>query len=228
MSAIIPLVIDMPNVQASLLHQAKAYGFLTPSMQDYAGDGLIDWIGTPQMAALMAMVDPYQYRERLTLPKFIINVTGDEYFLPDSSQFYFPDLPGVKYLRYVPNSDHSLRDSDTYQTVEACYQAVLAQAPLPRFSWDLQSSNSIRVMAQGTPTDVKLWQATNPSARDFRLATIGPAWQSTTLTNQADGAYVGTVPAPDQGWTAFFVELTYPGSAVPPYKFTSATLVHIG
>ncbi len=53
--------------------------------------------------------------------------------------------------------------------LEAYYQAVLAQAPLPQFSWTLQSSNSIRVVAEGSPTAVKLWQATNPNARDFRL-----------------------------------------------------------
>ena len=28
-----------------------------------------------------------------------------------------------------------------------------------------------------------------------------------------------------QGWTGFFVELTYPGSGVPPLKFT--TQVHV-
>jgi len=27
--------------------------------------------------------------------------TRDQFFPPDSSQFYFNDLPGVKYLRYV-------------------------------------------------------------------------------------------------------------------------------
>jgi hypothetical protein len=32
---------------------------------------------------------PNAYRDRLTMPKFIINSAGDQYFLPDSSQFYF-------------------------------------------------------------------------------------------------------------------------------------------
>ena len=111
------------------------------------------------------------------------------------------DLPGVKYLRYVPNTDHSLSGSDAYQTIEACYQAVLAQAPLPQFTWTRQNSNSIRVLAEGSPTAVKLWKATNPTARDFRLETIGAAWQSTALTDQGGGVYLGTVPVPAQGWT---------------------------
>ena len=41
------------------------------------------------------------------MPKFIVNATGDQFFLPDSSQFYFDELPGPKYLRYMPNYDHS-------------------------------------------------------------------------------------------------------------------------
>ena len=52
---------------------------------------------------------PDWYRERFTMPKFIMNSAGDQYLLPDSSRFYFDDLPGEKYLRYVPNTDH--RDS---------------------------------------------------------------------------------------------------------------------
>ena len=69
------------------------------------GPGLMDWLGTPQFRALMRIEDPYKYRDRLTMPKFMVNATGDQFFLPDSSQFYFDDLPGEKYLRYVPNAD---------------------------------------------------------------------------------------------------------------------------
>ena len=107
-SAIIPMVIDILNVQTSMLHHYNAYGFWSPAIEDYMNRASPDWFGTPEMAALMDIVDPYAYRRRLTMPKFIINDTGDEFFLPDSSQFYFADLPGVKYLRYVPNVEHAL------------------------------------------------------------------------------------------------------------------------
>jgi PhoPQ-activated pathogenicity-related protein len=223
--AIIPLVIDVLNVQASFQHHYAAYGFWAPAIQDYVNSGIPNWFGLPQMAALMNIEDPYAYRRRLTMPKFIINDTGDQFFVPDSSQFYFDDLLGVKYLRYIPNTDHSLSGSDVYNTIEACYEAVLWQAPLPQFTWTLASSNSIRVVAEGSPTIVKLWQATNATARDFRLQTIGTNWQSSVLTDQGGGGYVGTVPVPAQGWKGFFIELTYPGPGVPPYKFTTQVYV---
>ena len=67
-----------------------------------------------------------------------------------------------------------------------------------------------------------LWQATNPKARDFHLETTGPEWTSTPLTG-VNGIYTATVPAPDQGYTAFFVELTYAGDT--PMVFTTEVVV---
>ena len=168
------------------------------------------------------MIDPYEYRDRLTMPKFMIDDTGDQFFLPDSAQFYINDLLGVKYLRYVPNTDHGLGGSDAVDTLRACYSAVLTQGHLPQFSWTLQSSNSIRVVSVDAPASVKLWQATNTGARDFRLQTIGPAWTSGTLSDQGGGVYVGTVTPTE--WTAFFIELTYPAS-LSQFKFTTQVYV---
>src|SRR5262249_44261244 len=113
--AIVPCVIDVLNVGASMAHHYGAYGFWAPSVGDYTAMRIMDWAGTPEHAALLKIEDPYNYRSRLTMPKFIINAGGDQFFLPDSSQFYFNDLPGIKYLRYVPNADHSLRGTDAYK-----------------------------------------------------------------------------------------------------------------
>jgi PhoPQ-activated pathogenicity-related protein len=185
----------------------------------------MDWNGTPEYRALMKIEEPYEYRDRFTMPKFLINASGDQFFLPDSSQFYFKDLPGVKYLRYVPNADHSLKGSDAFETLLAAYHAILNQVPLPQFSWTVQPDHSLRVTAKTRPTAVKLWQATNPDARDFRMETLGPRYESTTLTDSGGGIYVGKVAAPAKGWTAFFVELTFPSGCKVPFKFTTQVCV---
>src|SRR5437899_10681277 len=142
------------------------------------------------------------------MPKFIVNVSVDQFFLPDSSQFYFNDLPGVKYLRYVPNADHSLRGSDAYQTLLACYHAVLHKVPLPQFSWTLEKDGSIRVSAKDAPSEVKLWQATNPDARDFRIETLGPKYKSSAVGDQGGGTYGGLVAEAAEGGRALVVEVT--------------------
>jgi PhoPQ-activated pathogenicity-related protein len=159
------------------------------------------------------------------MPKLLLNATGDQFFLPDSSQFYFHDLPGAKYLRYVPNADHSLKSSDAWQTLLAFYHAVVTGAPLPRYSWKVAKDGTIRAQTADPPTEVKLWQATNPDARDFRLETLGPVWTSAPLTDQGGGVYVASVPKPAKGWTAFFIELTFPGGSPAPFKFTTEVRV---
>lgn len=223
--AIMPAVIDLLNLEPSMLHHYGAYGFWAPAIGDYEQFGLMEWTGTPEYHALMQIVEPYSYRERYTMPKFIINAAGDQFFLPDSSQFYFNDLPGVKYLRYVPNADHSLKGSDAYETMLAFYHAVLTGAQLPRFSWALEAENTLRVKTMDKPSQVKLWQATNPDARDFRLETLGPKYSATTLSDHGNGMYEATVSRPEKGWTAFFVELTFPSKAQVPFKFTTQVAV---
>lgn len=222
---IAPIVIDVLNVERSMRHHYGAYGFWAPAVGNYTEFHIMDWMGTPQNDALMRIEDPYTYRARYTMPKFIINASGDQFFLPDSSQFYFQDLPGVKYLRYVPNADHSLRGSDAYATLLACYDAVIHQQHLPEFSWAPEGDNAIRVTTKDRPTRVRLWRATNPEARDFRLETFGPKWESQTLSDQGDGVFVGKVDQPAKGWTAFFVELTFPGAGDETFKFTTSVRV---
>jgi PhoPQ-activated pathogenicity-related protein len=223
--AIIPCVIDLLNIEPSMLHHYAAYGFWAPSIGDYTELHIMDWNGTAEYRALMQIEEPYEYRARLTMPKFLINAAGDQFFLPDSSQFYFKNLPGVKYLRYVPNADHSLKGSDAYETMLACYNAILNQVPLPQFSWTVEGDGSLRVTAKTPPTAVKLWQATNPDARDFRMETLGPRYQSTELTDTGGGVYVAKVSKPEKGWTAFFVELTFPSGCEAPFKFTTQVSV---
>jgi PhoPQ-activated pathogenicity-related protein len=223
--AIVPIVIDLLNIEPSMMHHYGAYGFWAPSIGDYTALRIMDWNGTPQYHALMHIEEPYEYRARYAMPKFLINASGDQFFLPDSSQFYFDDLPGTKYLRYVPNADHSLKGSDARESLYSFYNAIVNQQALPQFTWKLETDGAIRVTTKDRPTEVKLWQATNPEARDFRLETFGPKWTSTPLTDEGGGVFTARVPAPSKGWTGFFAELTFPSGAQAPYKFTTPVRV---
>lgn len=223
--AIIPIVIDLLNLEPSFKHHYQAYGFWAPAVKDYTEQHIMDWMETPEYRALREIEDPYEYRDRLTIPKFLINACGDQFFLPDSSQFYFDKLSGPTYLRYVPNADHSLKNSDAAQTLGVCYQAVVQHVPLPRFNWKFAPDGSIRVTAQDKPSEVRLWQATNPKARDFRLDTIGPSWTSSPVIPRAGGEYAGGIETPTNGWSAFFLEMTFPRTGSFPFKFTTGVRV---
>src|SRR6266404_5506648 len=224
--AIAPMVIDLLNAEKSFEHHYRAYGFYSPAIKDYEDLEIMKWSGTPQYKALMKIEEPYEYRYRLTMPKYIVNAGGDQYFLPDSSRFYFDDLKGEKHLRYVPNTDHSLRNSDARQGLIAFYDAFLRKQDRPKFFWKFEDDGSIKVTTTTKPTEVKLWQANNPEHRDFRLVAIGPAYKSTTLEEQKDGIYIGRVAKPEKGWTAYFIELTFPSGGKYPMKFSTAVRVN--
>jgi PhoPQ-activated pathogenicity-related protein len=226
--AIMPTVIDALNSEAITKHHFEALGFFSPALDDYVRHGLFPHkIGTPEYRAVLAIEDPYNYRgrERLTIPKYLVNASGDQFFLPDNSQFYFPDLVGEKYLRYVPNARHNLAGSDARESLLAFYQAILANRARPRFSWTKERDGSLRVSVTDRPRAVNVWQASNPNARDFRVDTIGNAYTSSPLVEQAPGVYLARVASPEHGFTAFFVELMYDSGGTNPFKFTTEVSV---
>jgi PhoPQ-activated pathogenicity-related protein len=73
--AIIPIVIDLLNVEPSFRHHFASYGYYAPAVGDYEELNIMSWQGTPQYRNLMKIEEPYEYRNRLTMPKFIINAT---------------------------------------------------------------------------------------------------------------------------------------------------------
>jgi PhoPQ-activated pathogenicity-related protein len=223
--AIIPIVIDILNVSACCTNHFCAYGFWAPAVGDYTRHKIFDRSETKEFQALMRIEDPYFYRDRLKMPKYMVNAAGDQFFPPDSSKFYYADLEGPKYLRYVPNGDHSLRGTDAQASILAFYQAILEKKKLPKYSWDLAKDGTFRVKTEDKPIAVNLWQATNPKARDFRLEMIKDAYKKSTLKAEPDGTYVAKVPKPESGWTAYFVELVYDSGTDVPYKFTTQVAI---
>ena len=225
--AIAPLVIDALNSESITRHHYQAYGFFSPALDDYVRHGLFpDRVGTPEYREVLAIEDPFHYRQRrrLSIPKYIMNSAGDEFFLPDNSRFYFSELQDEKFLRYVPNTKHSLAGSDARESLQAFYRMVISGRPRPRLSWQ-REEHGWRVETVDRPREVLLWHAHNPAARDFRLDTIGPTWTSRPLTANKEGEYVGLVLPPERGYTACFVELTYDSGGPHPFKCTTEVQV---
>jgi PhoPQ-activated pathogenicity-related protein len=213
-AAIAPMVIDILNFSKQMAHHLAVYGDYAPALSDYVEYGLVQRVDTPEGAALRRVVDPFSYLDALDLPKYIIGSTGDQFFPPDAARFYFRQLPGESLLRYVPNSDHSLGNTDA-SLIDAVsglfgwYLAIAQGEPRPTIAWR-RAGDQLVVEASPPPRSARLWQATNPDARDFRLDTIGEAWRATELDATERGDYAVSVAPPPAGWTAYFVELVYP------------------
>ena len=223
--AIVPIVIDVLNTEESMKHHFAAYGFWAPNIGNYVDHQIVQRFDHPRMKELHQLEDPYFYRHRLTMPKLILNATGDQFFLPDSSKFYWNDLRGENYLRYVPNGDHGLDGTDATDSIIAFYSLILAGKKPPSFEWTQKPDGTLQVLARDKPKEVRLWQATNPEARDFRVETFGKKFTSSVVSPDAHGLYRSNVTKPEKGWTAYFLELTFDVGAPTPLKLTTNVVV---
>lgn len=225
-TAVAPIVSDLLNMKKSFSHQWASYGFWSPALQAYVNENIFNEFDSPRCEQLIAIVDPYEYRTRLTMPKYIINAAGDDFFVSDGIQFYFSQLTGEKYLRHIQNTDHYLTGAtnDVFNCIYSYYNAFLNNTSRPQFSWTIENDDSITVQTVTAPKNVYLWQITNSLARDFRRVTTGPNWQSTPLSDTGGGIYRAQLTAPPTGWKAFFIELVYAGSPYD-YHFTTEMMV---
>lgn len=79
--AIAPMVIDTLNFQKQMPHQLTSFnGKYSEQIHDYEERGLLPLPDTTEAKQLWAMVDPWVYRSKLTLPKLLIHGTNDPYW----------------------------------------------------------------------------------------------------------------------------------------------------
>ena len=189
--AIIPIVINILNAQKSITHICRSYrGICPPALNDYKEEGIASKINTPVGTQLMQIEDPYsylgsdyasKYKERLAIPKYIIAASGDDFFVPDSSRWYFKSLPGRNnYIRYLPNAMHYFKGnmiSDSLNSLRYINESIrsylyllLNHEQMPQVQWQM-FPNKIELTSSLKPQAVKLWVAHNQKERDFRLIT---------------------------------------------------------
>jgi PhoPQ-activated pathogenicity-related protein len=223
--AIAPIVIDMLNMDPSMVHHYECYGEWSKALDDYIEAEIPQRRLLPRYRELVQIADPAAYRDRLSMPKCIINSAGDEFFLPDSSQFYFDDLVGEKYLAYFPNCGHALRGSNALDTLIAFYTTVIHNTPRPHVEWSRPEANVLVVTADRPPRRVLLWEGLNPKTRDFRLPVAGECYESRELQSDDSNVWRVELPIPAEGWTASFVQLEFDVGATRPFRVSTPVIV---
>ncbi|MDZ7719098.1 MAG: PhoPQ-activated pathogenicity-related family protein [Balneolaceae bacterium] len=224
--AIAPVVIDLLNLEPSFQHHWQAYGEWSPAIEDYEDEKIMEWQYSAEYDRLRELVDPFSYQDSLDMPKYIMNAASDEFFLPDSWQFYWDDLPDPKYLRYVPNAGHGLENTDASQSLIAFYNHIINNRSIPEFSWSADTTGfQIQMDSNNLPDELRLWNAHNPEARDFRLYVIDRIWLAKNIQIPEDGDLTVSIDSPDHGFTAWFVEATYNADSDLPFKQTTGVVV---
>lgn len=221
-AAIAPLVIDMLNIKPSMKHHRASYGFWAEALNDYEREGFTKLLPSSESEAIRGIVDPYVYRDRLTMPKCLISASGDEFFLPDSSRFYFDDLVGEKYLSYTPNSGHSLDRSDALDTLLSFHASVAHGLPRPTVTWNGDEDAKEHIVRCSTkPVEAILWRAVNCDARDFRHTIVGDAYKATPLEPDVDGVYHMAIETPEKGFSATFARFAFDIGTPKPFRIST-------
>jgi len=204
--AIAPMVIDMLNMSPhSDLQKAAFGGQQSEQIDDYKG--LDQQINTPRGLALRKIVDPWEYRDRLTQPKLVILGTNDRYWPLEACNLYWDDLQGDKYLIYVPNNGHALPDrARLVAGLNALNRSVITGKPLPKVKWSYSNggdSHTLKVNSDTPVSKLQLWTATAPTM-DFRDS----KW--TTIRDVAGSReFAVDLPRAGDSHVAYFGELIF-------------------
>ena len=233
--AIAPLVIDTLNFRKQMPHQLKSFGKYSEQIYDYEERKLLPLPDTTEARKLWSMVDPWVYRDRLTLPKLLVHGTNDPYWAQDALNQYWDDLKGDKWVLYVANAGHDLRPQDkpnqqgakkdvfplkAIDTLGAYSKLILSGKTLPKVDWKDSGIKNNYATAQTTlglkPVSVQSWTTTSDT-RDFRKSKWekGAKGVEVMLANSPNAAadepplVVLNLPIPATGYAAGFTEFTF-------------------
>ncbi len=226
--AIAPLVIDTLNMPVQMKNQVTAFGKPSAMIKDYTDRKLVPIPDTAEAKKLWQMIDPWVYREKITVPKMLINGTNDPYWPLDALNSYWDDLKGQKWVLYVPNAGHDLRERDkdgkkellptrAVNTLAAFCYSQIYDKPMPGLTWVCDEKAGVcRLVTKSDAKAkaVRVWKAESDT-RDFRQA----RW-----VEDRDAKLPVEVRAPAKGFVAFFAETEY---EMDKLTFTLSTQLQI-
>ncbi len=233
--AIAPIVIDTLNMPVQMKNQVTAFGKPSEMIKDYTERKLVPIPKTTEGHKLWKMVDPWVYRQRLTLPKMIINGANDPYWPLDALNSYWDDLPGQKWVLYVPNAGHDLRERNgdgkkelipirAVNTLSAFCHCQIFGKPMPTLNWKCdEKANEIDLTLdfKGAIKCQRVYVA-EANTRDFRKS----LWSPKKQIDSKDGSDAAAEFSfhPGTSYRASYIECEYEMDGL---KFTLSSRICI-
>lgn len=251
--ASIPVVLDAINFADFLKREVQAY------------NQAISWVAAPYrvLAAFVnttkyqewaSNVDPWYYRQRLTMPKFVINAAEDEFQQLDDQLHILPGLPGQTHNLVAYDCDHPLLPNIglPLASIKAFAQSIAKDSVLPNYNWSLdETTGQLTVNTDVAPKEVSVYWATTPESsqgrRDFRGTVLKTdpctihffggclrfiPWQKMDAVVNSATSFSTNVPTPAAGlFTGFLIQMKFPnvapdGTVLADFIFsTPATVV---
>ena len=186
--AIMPGVWDAINFQEVFQNQWMSFNGWSFAVHDFVDNGIMPYMGTPELVHLQNIIDPYFYRTRLTMPKLVITGIMDEFQMTDDEQHWWDEMPSgptdsdpseysngnTKWLMKSPNAEHG--QSTAIRTDLNAYGMFLTYLlndwDIPYLTWDYDPANGdiTAYTYGGEVLSAQIWMATtcNETVPDFR------------------------------------------------------------
>ena len=207
--AIAPMVIDVLNMPVNLDYQVEVWGDYSYQIQDYVDLEIPQTVNSPTGNAITTMIDPYFYRDKLSMPKMIFIGTNDPYWPVDAVKNYFDDLKGENFIHYVANAGHDLNGGQqANRALNAFFRNTFAHRPYPKCTWEVsETQTGVSLSVEGSTNEIVnayLWAAVSQD-RDFR----DELWISSELNALNNTTVNTTIQYPETGFQAFYIDLEY-------------------
>jgi len=142
-------------------------------------------IDHPNMIHIQENDDPYFYKERLTMPKLVVNAVMDEFQQPDDTHYWWADMPEPKHFIMTPNAEHSEATGifEIVPDISAWLQYHLRGDAMPNFESAINNSTgeiTVTLNEHGMVKEANVWWGFScgdnafdgKTRRDFRIATL--------------------------------------------------------
>jgi PhoPQ-activated pathogenicity-related protein len=180
-------------------------------IDDYVKRDLVPMPKTERAKKLWSMVDPWVYRDKITIPTMIINGANDPYWTVDALNLYWDDLKSPRWVCYVPNAGHNLMQDKINPTRVANTLGAFARhqihgVKMPQLTWkhdDAEGKPRLTMKSDPMPKAARLWVA-DADKRDFRKST----WKAAAATINKE-SIIGIIDAPNGTNRVFYGEAEY-------------------
>jgi len=240
--AMAPTVLDLLNMQDNLEHHYRAFGGWSWAFSPYWVEDVSKYLYHPRVPDLAKIVDPYEYNERLTMPKLLFAAVGDEFFLPDDTHYFWEGLTEPKYFRTYENDEHSVSNhwDDRDANIISFFTATYRGDTLPQVTWTRSENathGTITVQTRPSVLTIGGWYAdtTNETCeerrndtcrRDFRVTALrgktGIMWYPVDVLQIGIDRYQLVMSKrEDFGYRGFFIEMSFSGPDSRTSHFTT-------
>ncbi len=242
-NAIVPIVIDILNTQKNINHIYKFYSnhWPMPAFNDYIQQNIPARLATPAFARLMQIEDPlaylkskdsHFYKQRLSIPKYIISAGQDDFFVPDSLALYVTHLPGETEVRVFPQEGHYINMKQAVEpALLSYYRTIVQHETRPSLTWISNTQGQLqKVITNRQPEKIQLWEIINPNAKDFRKLTTKQLEYNTQTIEEGHCTihhceYLIKLEPLIKGWETILVEATFKKTNGEDLVLTTPTFV---